>query len=103
MALEGGRSNLNNGNAARKVTALVVDDDFICREVMALILKRHGFDTCKVESANEAIDLFRDGKEFDAVFMDVHMPGKKGTQVCSIKWIDIIKTGTSHTHKYAKI
>lgn len=85
MALEGGRSNLINGSATRRLTALVVDDDNTCRIVMAIILRWHGFETCQVESAKQAIDLFRDGREFDVVLMDIHMPGKNGTQVCYIK------------------
>ncbi|KAK1364652.1 Response regulatory domain-containing protein [Heracleum sosnowskyi] len=80
MASQGGRSHLNNINATRRATALVVDDDHTCRVVMALTLKWHGFETCQVESAKEAIDLFRDGREFDVVLMDIHMPDKSGPQ-----------------------
>ncbi|KAK1364593.1 hypothetical protein POM88_040154 [Heracleum sosnowskyi] len=77
MASQGGSSNLNNGNATRRATALVVDDDHTCMVVMALTLKCHGFETCQVESAKEAIDLFGDGREFDFVLMDIHMSDKK--------------------------
>lgn len=78
----GGNFNSNNGNATRNVTALVVDDDNTCRVVLVATLRNQGFESYGVESAQKAIDLVRNGIEFDVVFMDISMPVMGGIQVC---------------------
>ncbi len=58
-------------------TILVVDDDSINRQVVALKLVAAGFVTTLAASGEEALDCLDLG-EFDAVVTDVRMPGISG-------------------------
>ncbi|XP_074359676.1 two-component response regulator 24-like [Apium graveolens] len=63
-----------------KLSALVVDDDVVCRTVHCAFLRRHGFETSSVESGRQAVDLIRSGKKIDVIFMDIIMPEMNGVQ-----------------------
>jgi class 3 adenylate cyclase len=59
---------------------LVVDDDAGNRDMLARRLTRLGHRVCAVASGEEALDLLR-AQPFDAVLLDLVMPGLDGYQV----------------------
>jgi two-component system response regulator MprA len=63
------------------MNVLVVDDDFAIRESLDRSLRANGYD---VELANDGIEALRaiDSESFDAVVLDVLMPGRDGIDVC---------------------
>jgi two-component system, OmpR family, response regulator MprA len=63
------------------MNVLVVDDDFAIRESIDRSLRANGYD---VELANDGIEALRaiDSESFDAVVLDVLMPGRDGIDVC---------------------
>ncbi|MET3664345.1 ATP-binding protein [Caulobacter sp. 1776] len=62
---------------------LVVDDHVVNRRAIELVLQPFGVDATLAESAEQALELL--GSEvFDAVLMDVYMPGMDGRQATRI-------------------
>jgi signal transduction histidine kinase/CheY-like chemotaxis protein/ligand-binding sensor domain-containing protein len=59
---------------------LLVDDDWVCREVAQELLRAKGVTVTTATSGNEALELVRNGR-FDLVFMDLHMPDMDGVEV----------------------
>jgi CheY-like chemotaxis protein len=64
---------------------LVVDDEFLVRNVLSEILKDAGFDVLQAESADAAIDLLEE-QPVDLVFSDVKMPGRDGFELA--RWVN---------------
>ena len=60
---------------------LVVDDDAGLRKALRRVLASHGFEVEVAENGDEALARLRGGT-FDAVVLDVMMPGSDGVQVC---------------------
>jgi two-component system response regulator MprA len=63
------------------VSILVVDDDFAVRESLDRALRANGFDVQLASDGLEAFDRM-DAAPFDAVVLDVLMPGLDGIAVC---------------------
>jgi two-component system response regulator MprA len=63
------------------MNVLVVDDDYAIREALDRALRANGYD---VELANDGTEALRaiDDAPFDAVVLDVLMPGRSGIEVC---------------------
>ena len=57
---------------------LLIDDDAISREVLAMMLEMHGFAVAAVETGEEALGI---DCEIDAVLMDTQMPGLSGLEL----------------------
>ncbi len=62
---------------ASRGTILVVDDEEIMREILEAVLTREGYQERLASSGEEALDLAR-ASDFDAVILDVMMPGAGG-------------------------
>lgn len=62
-------------------TALVVDDSLPVRKQVEMELKLNGINADLVESGEKALDAIKD-KKYDAIFLDVMMPGINGYQTC---------------------
>jgi len=60
-------------------SVLVVDDDWICRQVAQELLRGHGVSVTTASSGREALDLATKTR-FDLVFMDVQMPDMDGIE-----------------------
>jgi CheY-like chemotaxis protein len=54
---------------------LIVDDEWLVREMLADVLEEAGFVTCLASSATEALRLMRREPAIDLVVTDVEMPG----------------------------
>jgi two-component system KDP operon response regulator KdpE len=60
---------------------LIVDDDYSIRRALHMTLYAQGFDVTEASSGAEALSLAR-AVRFDAVLLDINMPGKDGVNVC---------------------
>ncbi|MGH3428343.1 MAG: response regulator, partial [Mycobacteriales bacterium] len=60
---------------------LVVDDDAALRRALKRVLVTHGFAVELAENGAEALARLR-AHSFDAVVLDVTMPGSDGIEVC---------------------
>jgi two-component system response regulator MprA len=63
------------------VAILVVDDDAGLRKALRRVLVSHGFAVEVAQDGEEALALVR-ARAFDAVVLDVMMPGADGIEVC---------------------
>jgi two-component system, OmpR family, response regulator MprA len=63
------------------VAILVVDDDSGLRRALRRVLVSHGFEVEVAEDGDQALARMRT-QVFDAVVLDVMMPGRGGFQVC---------------------
>jgi len=59
--------------------ALIVDDNDINRRYLEAVLAQQGIDAAQVASGTLALDACRE-REFDMVFMDIHMAGMDGVE-----------------------
>ena len=67
---------------ARRARVLVVDDDPLNRRVVAAHLRTAPFDLVEAVDGPDALDAFANRGPFDAVLLDVMMPGMSGYEVC---------------------
>ncbi len=75
-------SAMLNGESSRPAgRLLIVDDDYAVRRALHITLYDQGFDVSEAASGDEALAIARVIR-FDAVLLDVNMPGKDGVQVC---------------------
>jgi CheY-like chemotaxis protein len=63
-----------------QLTVLAVDDEPLNLYVYEQVLAVHGHRLVKATSANQALELLQT-QAFDAVIMDIHMPGMTGLDV----------------------
>jgi two-component system response regulator MprA len=63
------------------VAILVVDDDAALRRALERVLVAHGFAVVVAEDGDDALARLRT-QSFDAVVLDVMMPGTDGIEVC---------------------
>jgi two-component system chemotaxis response regulator CheY len=67
--------------------ALVVEDDLVCRRVLAKLLTVHGADVVAVATGGEALTAVHsaqaEGRPFQVVCLDIDMPDMTGHQVLS--------------------
>ncbi len=67
--------------AAKKRRVLLVDDDAMVARVATNLLRALSFDVTVATSGREALDLWRRSpSDFDALLIDVVMPGMRGTE-----------------------
>src|SRR5580658_6261841 len=71
-----------NGDEQKPVgKLLIVDDDYSIRRALHMTLYAQGFDVTETSSGDEALSLAR-AVRFDAVLLDINMPGSDGMEVC---------------------
>ncbi len=46
-----------------------------------LILQFHGFEVTVVDDGRKAMEILKDGIPFDAITLDLHLPGIPGTEI----------------------
>ncbi|MFA7183605.1 MAG: response regulator [Victivallales bacterium] len=61
----------------REYNILVADDDETNLELLLVLLKSVGFNTCSARDGEEVVDVFKEKKP-DAILMDYHMPKADG-------------------------
>ncbi len=62
---------------------LVVDDEHSMREMVSILLRRHGYEVITANSGSEAIALFESGEQFDLIVTDLLMDHGGGIEVLS--------------------
>ena len=60
---------------------LIVDDDYSVRRALHITLYDQGFDVAEAANGEDALSLAR-VLRYDAVLLDINMPGKNGIDVC---------------------
>ena len=60
---------------------LVVEDQKDLYSMFDLILQFHGFDVTVVDDGRKAMAILKDGTPFDAITLDLHLPGIPGTEI----------------------
>lgn len=67
---------------ARRSRILIMDDEESVRFVSGLKLQKAGYDVCLAEDGAEAVAFYRSsleaGTRFDAVILDLNVPGRMG-------------------------
>jgi CheY-like chemotaxis protein/anti-sigma regulatory factor (Ser/Thr protein kinase) len=66
-------------SSANGTNVLLVDDDWICREVATEILRGNGLGVTTASSGEQALDFLHQTR-FDLVLMDLHMPDMGGVE-----------------------
>ena len=56
-------------------TVLLVEDDAPLRQVLSEMLRSQGYAVLPARDGNEALQLARDGADFDLLFTDMKLPG----------------------------
>src|SRR5918995_5194368 len=64
----------------RNASVLVIDDEEVMRDILGTLLEREGYSVRLAANGQEGLDLAR-SLPFDAVIVDVMMPGIDGLQV----------------------
>jgi len=62
-------------------TVLTIDDDTAITELLAMLLRTHGFEVVTANNGEEGITAIKDTKPH-VVVLDLMMPGMDGWQVC---------------------
>jgi two-component system KDP operon response regulator KdpE len=60
---------------------LIVDDDYSVRRALHMTLYAQGFEITEASTGTEALSLAR-AVRYDAVLLDINMPGRDGVEVC---------------------
>lgn len=62
---------------------LIAEDESAIREIIAITLKRAGYEVTEACDGEQALELYNmSGKNFDVVLLDIMMPGIDGLEVC---------------------
>ncbi len=77
----------------QKAKVLIMDDDYVIREITSKILKEAGYDVEKVENGEKALEVYKkhfNKKEpFDVVILDLTIPGGMGGKETIVKILEI--------------
>ena len=60
---------------------LVIEDHRDLYSLFDWILQFHGFQVTVVSDGTKAMELLKDGTPFDAITLDLHLPGIPGTEI----------------------
>lgn len=62
---------------------LLVEDEEVVRDVVAMMLEQHGYDVLAVEDAIAALSACRRGEHFDILLTDLVMPSMNGVELAA--------------------
>ena len=60
---------------------LVIEDHKDLCPMFDLILQFHGFEVTVASDGTKAMELLKNGTPFDAIMLDLHLPGTPGTEI----------------------
>ncbi|MFN5855855.1 MAG: response regulator transcription factor [Pseudanabaenaceae cyanobacterium] len=63
---------------------LVVEDEFVIRDTMALTLKEEGYEVLVAEDGQSALNLAKRVQNLDLIIMDVMLPAINGLDLCRV-------------------
>lgn len=62
---------------------LVIDDNAVNRKLAMAMMRKRGWEAAEAESGLDGLSCL-DATEYDAVLLDISMPGMNGEEVCRI-------------------
>ncbi|MDH3513687.1 MAG: chemotaxis protein CheW [Gammaproteobacteria bacterium] len=62
----------------RKRRVLLIDDSAFFRNLLSPLLSVAGYAVTTVETADRAMELYEDGRDFDVILSDIELPGMNG-------------------------
>lgn len=62
----------------RKSRVLLIDDSAFFRNLLSPLLSVAGYSVTTVDSADRAMELYEDGRDFDIILSDIELPGMNG-------------------------
>jgi PAS domain S-box-containing protein len=68
-------------NAHTNETVLVVEDEFVVRELIVEVLKELGYSTLEAEDGPAALKILQSSQRVDLVISDIGLPGLNGRQI----------------------
>ncbi len=71
-------SKAKKGNAESRRRVLLVDDSPFFRNMLTPLLNIAGYEVTSLESAQAALDMCENGREFDVIVSDIEMPEMNG-------------------------
>jgi CheY-like chemotaxis protein len=69
--------------AVSQGVVLIVEDERVSRKALATLLASSGYPTETVESAEEALDVVREGEPPEVALIDLDLPGMNGVELIS--------------------
>jgi DNA-binding response OmpR family regulator len=86
----------------RRSRVLVIEDTDEIRELIGIALRKAGLDPELTGTGTKGLELFK-GAEFDAVVLDMHMPGLDGLETCRAIRLDsqvpiLLVSGSAEGH-----
>jgi two-component system chemotaxis sensor kinase CheA len=78
----------------RKRRVLLIDDSAFFRNLLSPLLSVAGYAVTTVETADRAMELYEDGRDFDVILSDIELPGMNGFEFAqavrsSERWADV--------------
>ncbi len=78
----------------RKRRVLLIDDSAFFRNLLSPLLSVAGYVVTTVETADRAMELYEDGRDFDVILSDIELPGMNGFEFAqavrsSERWGDV--------------
>ncbi len=78
----------------RKCRVLLIDDSAFFRNLLSPLLSVAGYAVTTVETADRAMELYEDGRDFDVILSDIELPGMNGFEFAqavrsSERWADV--------------
>jgi DNA-binding response OmpR family regulator len=77
----GAEAHMANGNAERKVSVLLMEDEEDIVMILRFLLERDGFTVTVARDGREAENMIRDAAPPDIVIMDIMLPYVDGYQI----------------------
>lgn len=74
---------MENGGVPR-ASVLVVENDEVTREALALLLEDQGYEVQKAENGAQALELLRDRRP-EVILLDLHMPVLSGWDFLALR------------------
>ena len=68
----------SNERVALKGSILVVEDNPVNQKLLVIFLEKAGFNVTVASNGQEAVDIIKNNREFNVIFMDIHMPNMNG-------------------------
>jgi DNA-binding response OmpR family regulator len=86
----------------RRSRVLVIEDTDEIRELIGIALRKAGLDPELAGTGTKGLELFQ-GADFDAVVLDMHMPGLDGLETCRAIRLDsqvpiLLVSGSAEGH-----
>ncbi len=89
-----GEETTTVAQSRRKRRVLLIDDSAFFRNLLSPLLSVAGYTVKTVESADRAMELYEEGKDFDIILSDIELPGMDGFEFAqavraSDRWAEV--------------